>query len=304
METKSFVHTVNEMTVAEGLEHFPAPAHNKIKILRPFAVYSSSTYSAPVTAPIGPAYLAAVLEKAGYEVGIIDGVGEGIQRLTYSENGAHTFQGLTIEEILERVDHDLDVLGISLMFSQDWVYHRKLINAIKEKYPRVTIVVGGEHSSALPEYVLRDCPAIDFLIAGEGELAFLEFLHLHLTQQDPSRIPGVLSVNEEGSFIDNGPARRISDFGNLPWPAWHLCDLEKFFTGMWSFGIGYGRNMPILGTRGCPYQCVFCSSPHMWTTRYLMRPPVDVVDDRSLFGTVAQCSPRIRECPAPFAPAY
>ena len=44
-------------------------------------------------------------------------------------------------------------------------------------------------------------------------------------------------------------------------------------------GISSGRNMPILGTRGCPYQCTFCSNPTMWTTRYTMRDPKDVVDE-------------------------
>ena len=37
--------------------------------------------------------------------------------------------------------------------------------------------------------------------------------------------------------------------------------------------------MPILATRGCPYQCTFCSSPTMWTTRYLMRDPKEIVDE-------------------------
>ena len=37
--------------------------------------------------------------------------------------------------------------------------------------------------------------------------------------------------------------------------------------------------MPILATRGCPYQCTFCSSPSMWTTRYIMRDPKEIVDE-------------------------
>ena len=37
--------------------------------------------------------------------------------------------------------------------------------------------------------------------------------------------------------------------------------------------------MPVLATRGCPYQCTFCSSPTMWTTRYVMRKPALVVDE-------------------------
>ena len=48
-----------------------------------------------------------------------------------------------------------------------------------------------------------------------------------------------------------------------------------------TIGLAKGklRNMPILATRGCPYQCTFCSSPSMWTTRYIMRDPKEIVDE-------------------------
>ena len=65
-------------------------------------------------------------------------------------------------------------------------------------------------------------------------MAFLEFLHAHLTGKDPSAIPGVFSLGSDGCLITNGPANRISDFSNLPRPAWHLCDIENFFIGMWT----------------------------------------------------------------------
>ncbi len=279
MNSKSLISPMNKMTVAEGLTLFPAESPRKVQILRPFAAYSVKSYSTPVTAPIGPAYLAAILEKAGYAVGIIDGIGEGIENLRRSECGKYAFQGLTVEEIVARIYPETEVLGISLMFSQDWVPQRQLINAIKTAWPTLTIIVGGEHPTAMPDYVLRDCPNIDYIIAGEGELALLEFLHLHFAGKETSQIPGLFSIGEDGALLNIGPARRISDFANLPWPAWHLCDIEKFFMGMWSMGIGYGRNMLVLATRGCPYQCTFCSNPAMWTTRYMMRPVNDVLDE-------------------------
>ena len=61
------------------------------------------------------------------------------------------------------------------MFSQEWLPHRLLIEKIKKKYPKIIIVAGGEHSSAIPEYILRDCPSIDYVIKGEGEFSMLEF---------------------------------------------------------------------------------------------------------------------------------
>ena len=81
MQASRFIQPVNPTTVSQGIDMFPAPSGNKVQILRPFAVYSARSYSTPVTVPIGPAYLAGVLEKAGYKVEITDGIGEGIKQL-------------------------------------------------------------------------------------------------------------------------------------------------------------------------------------------------------------------------------
>ena len=274
-----FIHPLNSMSVADALAAFPAGAAEKVQILRPFAVYSARAYSTPLTVPIGPAYLAATLEAAGYDVGFIDGIGEGIRNVRRSADGQLKYQGLSQAEIVGRIAPGTRVLGVSMMFSQDWVQNRELIMAIKAAHPHILIVAGGEHPTAMPEYTLRDCPAIDCIVKGEGELILLELLHRHFCGQNFNDLPGVCFLDDGGQFVDNGLGRRVADFANLPRPAWHLCNIENFFTGLWTHGIAFGRNILIMATRGCPYQCSFCSSPRMWTTRYLMRPPGDVVDE-------------------------
>jgi len=166
-----------------------------------------------------------------------------------------------------------------MMFSQEWVPQREFIIKVRARYPNLIIVVGGEHPTALPEYVLRDCPAIDFLVTGEGELTFLELVHALFHGNDPSKVPGISYLTSAGVFVSNGLSSRISHINELPRPAWHLCKVDNYHNGNWMMGISSGRNMPILGTRGCPYQCTFCSNPTMWTTRYTMRDPKDVVDE-------------------------
>ncbi|MBF0196203.1 MAG: radical SAM protein, partial [Planctomycetes bacterium] len=71
----------------------------------------------------------------------------------------------------------------------------------------------------------------------------------------------------------------MSDFQNLPRPAWHLVPIENYRNSPTSHGINRGFSMPMLASRGCPFQCTFCSSPKMWTTRYIMRDYIDVVDE-------------------------
>jgi radical SAM superfamily enzyme YgiQ (UPF0313 family) len=271
----------NLMSPAEAIEAFRSvgPGHGLVQIVRPCAVISRNSYSAPVTPPIGPAYLAAVLEGAGYEVGLIDAIGEAIAEVRPSESGEYNIQGLSTTQILERIDPRAAILGVSMMFSQEWVFHRELIRAVRKRFPDIVIVVGGEHPTALPEWVLRDCPEIDYLVVGEGEITFLQLVSTLLSSRTAEGIPGVWYLGESGAVVSGPPRARISALDELPRPAWHLCRVDHYFIDNWTMGIAKGRNMPILATRGCPYRCAFCSSCNMWTTRYVTRDPRLVVDE-------------------------
>ena len=138
------------------------------------------------------------------------------------------------------------------MFSSEWFAHRTLIEEIKKKYPKIIIVAGGEHSSSIPEYVLKNCPSIDYVIKGEGEFSMLEFSHNLFYGKSISNIPGICFVDKENKFIDNGLSKRIQHIDKLPRPAWHLLKPENYFTNAFTIGLAKGklRNLPILATRG------------------------------------------------------
>ena len=266
------------------LSSFMAPKNDNrvITLCRPFAVLTKNSYSSPVTLPLGLAYLGGVLEKAGYKIKIIDATGEEKPaKIKRSSNNLFNIQGLTSKEILEKIDPDTFIFGITLMFSSEWFAHRPLIEEIKKKYPKIIIVAGGEHASAIPEYILKDCPSIDYIIRGEGEFSMLEFSYNMFNGKNVSDIPGIYFINKENKFVDNGSSKRIEYIDTLPRPAWHLLKPQNYFTDFFTIGLAKGklRNMPILATRGCPYQCTFCSSPTMWTTRYIMRDPKEIVDE-------------------------
>ena len=149
--------------------------------------------------------------------------------------------------------------------------------ALKKSNYRVKIIVGGEHATAMPEFSLRDCPAIDYIIKGEGELALIQLVY-YIRRGIEDKISGVVFL-KDGRYNESLLAPRLVKIENLPWPSWELLDIEPYFQPNFTMGISQGRNMPLLATRGCPYQCTFCSSPQMWTTRYVMRPASDVVDE-------------------------
>ena len=277
--TKSFVIKNDDRTAASIYESYRnSDQKNLITLCRPFAVISAKTYSAAITLPIGIAYVAAVLEKANYRVNIIDAIGSDLLNIVRSECRTYNMQGLNNKSIINKIQPETKYFGISLMFSQEWVPHKKLIKEVKNTFPEIIIIAGGEHPTALTEFVLRDCPEIDYVIKGEGEYVMLELIGSLSRGIKNIEIPGVSFINFNNEFIDGGLSKRISHIDEIPRPAWNLFDIEPYFSGNWTMGISMGRNMPILGTRGCPYQCTFCSNPTMWTTRYSMR-NVDLVVD-------------------------
>jgi anaerobic magnesium-protoporphyrin IX monomethyl ester cyclase len=279
---KNWVKEIDLRTLENNLTNFSAEKNDKrlVTLCRPFVALSKTTYSTPVTLPLGLAYVASVLEKAGYNTQIIDAPGEQEPiKIRRSKDELYNIQGLSSSEIIEKIKPETFIFGISLMFSQEWVLHKPFIEQIKKKIPNAIIVAGGEHVSAIPEYVLRDCKAIDYIIRGEGEFSMLEFTHNVFYNKSLKSIPGVCFIDENDKFIDNGYSKRIEYIDTLPRPAWHLLNVENYFNDYFTSGLARGRNMPILATRGCPFQCTFCSSPSMWTTRYVMRDPEDIVDE-------------------------
>ena len=282
---QNWVKELDPRKMDSSLSSFRAPNNDKrvVTLCRPFAVLPKYSYSQPVTLPLGLAYVGGVIEKAGYKTKIIDATGEQkLVKVKRSEDNLYNLQGLTSQEILESIDPNTFIFGISLMFSQEWPMHKILIQRIKKKFPKIIIVAGGEHPSAIPEYTLRDCSSIDYVIRGEGEFSMLEFTHNLFINKSVKNIPGISFIdNKENKFVDNGSSKRIEHIDKLPRPAWHLLKPENYFTDFFTIGLAKGklRNMPILATRGCPYQCTFCSSPTMWTTRYIMRNPKEIVDE-------------------------
>ncbi|MCC7309538.1 MAG: B12-binding domain-containing radical SAM protein [Acidobacteria bacterium] len=271
----------SKMAIADAFTVFanPDPDTKKIvTLIAPPVYFSKNSYSTPLTLPIALTYLAATLEKAGYAAKIVDCRGADADNIRLTPDGRFKVQGLDTQRSIEMIDPESDIIGVSIMFSQEWPQIRDYVNQVAAAFPNALIIVGGEHPTAMPEYTLRDCPAIDYVVRGEGELTLLDLVHRIRTGQRPEEVSGVAYLAND-VFIEASLSARMGDIREMPRPAWHLIDVEPYFQPNFTMGISHGRNMAMLATRGCPYQCTFCSNPTMWTTRYVMRPVEDVVDE-------------------------
>jgi radical SAM superfamily enzyme YgiQ (UPF0313 family) len=225
--------------------------------------------------PLGLAYVAAALRRAGHVVSVMDAVAAAPDRVT--KDGRVYRLGLSPEEIVDRLDPEAGAFGITNMWSFSWPLVREIIELIKRRFPGTPLVAGGEHFTGLPEHSLRTAP-IDYIVLGEGEDIAVE-LFAALEEQRP--IEGVTGIAflRDGRFVRTGILERKKAVDDLPWPAWDLFDPDTYNRHDLVTGLHAGMTIPILATRGCPYQCTYCSSPNMWTTRYYTRDPKDVVDE-------------------------
>jgi radical SAM superfamily enzyme YgiQ (UPF0313 family) len=147
---------------------------------------------------------------------------------------------------------------------------------IKQSYPGIITVVGGVHASVAPEELIKD-DSIDYVISGDGEEAFCKLIDAVNAGQINPGLPG-LAFRVNGRPVIN--ERIISDtpLDSLPFPAWDLVDLEKYFPKVRQSVIhAHERYMSIFTSRGCPYQCVYCHP--VFGKKYRTRSAQNVCDE-------------------------
>ncbi|WP_204106170.1 MULTISPECIES: radical SAM protein [Spirulina sp. CCY15215] len=249
-----------------------------ITLVRPPALISRHSNTGPLTPPIGLAYIAASLIEAGHSVTIVDGIGEDPLKITPLFDDRMLAIGLLMHEIVERVPQHTDLIGVSCMFSQEWPYIRKLIELLKIKSPQVPLLAGGEHITAMPDFVLEECPDLEYCALGEGEETLVDIAK---RLDDPTTMTEVegLALRREGRILRTPPRARITAIDDIPQPAWDLVPLENYLSNGLGYGVDLGRSMPLIATRGCPFRCTFCSNPSMWTTKWIARKPELVLDE-------------------------
>ncbi len=152
---------------------------------------------------------------------------------------------------------------------------------IKKRWPDIPIVLGGVHASTLPEHALRDAPAIDYVVRGEGEAAMRAIIEgldgPHI--RDPAAIAG-LYYRVDGDIKAAPPRPVIRDLDTIAFP--------KRDGFVWPDDIGEGLYQAVVTLRGCPYKCIYCAVPSLDDTRTRYRSPANVADEiqalRDRFG--------------------
>jgi len=252
-----------------------------VTLIRPPKITSDfSPHTQSGVPPLALACLAAVLEEKGHEICVIDAYGEAPNSASDIPGTNLNTVGLTADEIAARVPRQTELIGLTCMFSQDWLYAKRVIAAVHAAVPRARVVVGGEHVTADPAHALRSAPAILACVLGEGEETLLELTEALAQGRGLDTVAGLALRGESGEVVRTAARQRVRAVDALPWPAWHLVPtISMYLDNAFGFEEHNRRSMPMLATRGCPYRCTFCSSPSMWGTNWFARDPRDVIEE-------------------------
>jgi anaerobic magnesium-protoporphyrin IX monomethyl ester cyclase len=206
--------------------------------------------------PLGLMYIAAVLDKAGYKVEILDA----FMRGSFRKNGDTIIVGMSYGEIKTEIQRRKpDIVGIANPFTCQVEHAIKVSNIVKEVDSTILTVAGGPHVPAVPVGFMEEAENIDIAVVCEGEYAMLDIIKISEGAKKISDVKGIV-YREKGEIKQNAPRPFIKNLDELPFPAYHLVDMEQYLNpSKIEYRSFKDRAISMITSRGCPFNCCFCS---------------------------------------------
>ena len=227
----------------------------KIALVNP---NQSAAYSQP---PLGLALIAAVLEREGYQVTVLDANALNLQ-----------------PEAVVPLVSNADIIGLTAM-TPTINTAIAIARHLKKAYPDLPIVLGGAHATLLPEETLATALEIDIIVRGEGEGTIIELLPALEGKNPLNEIAGI-SYRKDGEVVSNPARSKMVDLDSLPFLAYHLLPWQRYKPHP-----PLGRALPfavIVTSRGCPYRCAYCSKP-VFGNKFRAQTPERVVEELAYY---------------------
>lgn len=236
-----------------NVNYKPKP-YKRIVFVNPFPYYAAGINEATVYPPIGLGTIARILEERNFDCKIIDA----------------NILGMTNDKVLEEINaYKADLVGIQVNI----VTAKAGIELSKELKKRgIKVVLGGPFAQDKRERLIKHSKA-DALALGEGELTFLQICQGYKLED----IDGLFFLKNKKPYM-TPPRRLIENIDDIPYPAYHKLPSLRLYKSR-------SRKTPIapmFTTRGCPYQCTFCSSSSktsVFQNIFRARSPENVVEE-------------------------
>ncbi len=205
-----------------------------------------------VSQPLGLAMLAAYVRQFGFTVAIIDAEAEFL---------------IPEQTIPLMEEYEPSLVGLSA-FTTKMTAAGKVLRLYKERNPYIPCIIGGHHSSAIPERTLNE-ETVDYVVKGEGFIPVTELLRRLKEKREPDGIKG-LWYGKNGQTVNGGQAEGIADLDSLPFPAWDLLPMDKYrchHWQTWDYNLEQAPYSVIYTSLGCPFHCDYCSVNMVYPNR-------------------------------------
>jgi len=197
--------------------------------------------------PIGLAYVATAIEKAGFNFEILD---LDAKRLSDDE----------FEEYIRTKNFDVVALGCIVT---GYKYVKQIAEVIKKHKKDVPIIAGNSVATSIPEILLTKT-RVDIGVMGEGDITIVELLRAIENKTPLDEVKGIV-FKKEGQVVFTPERELIPNLDELPFINYELFDM-KTYLAKFKYGVAEPYPMPFellkylpLNTaRGCPYNCTFC----------------------------------------------
>ena len=148
-----------------------------------------------------------------------------------------------------------DIVGISAV-TQTINQASRYASFVRARSPKSIIILGGVHISTI-----RDLPeSFDIGVVGEGEQTMLELMQLTCFKVDSLKNVKGICYRLNGNLVFTEERGLIAPLDRVPMPDRELVDLKHYLKPRQIIPYHFGRSMTLITSRGCPFNCVFCST--------------------------------------------
>ncbi|MFC1512399.1 B12-binding domain-containing radical SAM protein [Candidatus Latescibacterota bacterium] len=208
--------------------------------------------------PVRVGYLAGIVREEGYDVEILD---MKLHCMGY------------IERFLKKKDFDVIIIHVGLSFTNlsgsCYLQSLEILETVKSSGGEYLVGLAGQYATIMgkamtDDQIVRD--TVDFVIFSEGEAVLGPLLSAFNSGHSLATVPGIL-YRDSDDWKKNPAAPEVNDLNTLPTPAYDLMEMSRY------------RNNILWTSRGCPFECIFCSTPIVYNKKYRYQSPDTVVDD-------------------------
>jgi magnesium-protoporphyrin IX monomethyl ester (oxidative) cyclase len=228
----------------------------KVLLINPPQTFYLDSEPPAGSMPLGLMYIAAVLEKAGYSVELLDAF---IADFKPQKNGETVTVGMSFNQIETEIRRRKpDIVGISGPFTSQIGNTLKVSEIAKKVNSDILTIVGGPHVSTIPQEFMETAKTVDIAVIGEGEYTILEIAQYF---EDKKLLTDILGIayRQNGHVIVNASRPFLVNLDELPYPAYHLVDMEHYLTNKMGYRSFQKRAISMITSRGCPFNCCFCA---------------------------------------------